>query len=384
MIDELTMTLIVIGLTLILLVLVFNHWQAKKIRAAKKNELEKSRAEFQDEILKDDPPAPTSSSESVDSSAFEDENIQTDLEESSPSNIPLESEGEAHLSDEQGSPVADSAEEQTKPSFPDTVDPSIDLIVLFEVSSVSSAANLNPPALSKGLQILALKEDGSWIPVNDLAPNTKIQQLLIALQMVNRDGAMTATDLERFKDWIDTLESTLVCQAKWTSPSNPVEYAIQLDQFCISVDKTLHFQLKHGQGGRFTGTKFRGLVESSGLVLDNGVFVYFAENQLAGYCIENMEMNPFNSDMLRSVVLKGITFKLDIPRCFKCSEVFNHMLMTAQKMETALAAELVDEGQRLLSEAQLEKIRQQVKLIQTNMTSRGIPAGSNTALRLFS
>jgi FtsZ-interacting cell division protein ZipA len=87
--------------------------------------------------------------------------------------------------------------------------------------------------------------------------------------------------------------------------------------------------------------------------------------------------------MLRTVVLKGVTFQLDIPRTADCAEVFDVMLDIAKKMETALGGVLVDEQQRELSELHLEKINQQIKLIQDQMNARGIPSGCDTALRLF-
>jgi DNA-binding transcriptional regulator YiaG len=60
------------------------------------------------------------------------------------------------------------------------------------------------------------------------------------------------------------------------------------------------------------------------------------------------------------------------------------MLLIAKKMEQALSASLIDDRQKELSDHQIEKIRQQLKLIQTHMTTRGIPSGSPVALRLFS
>jgi hypothetical protein len=52
-------------------------------------------------------------------------------------------------------------------------------------------------------------------------------------------------------------------------------------------------------------------------------------------------------------------------------------------METALNAVLVDEQMRELSDLQLERIGQQIKLIETQMHTRGMPAGGDVALRLF-
>jgi len=388
MIDELTLTLIVIGLTLILLVLIFNHWQARKIRNLKKINLEQNLAALHEqEMTNQEESVQMNDSDLTNINDVSDTDASLDFNEAevaqSASAEALTTSASNQQGDEQIQDTQHSVSED-EVNLPPSVDSVIDLVVTFAINEIPTSEQLTPPELGKALQIYVLNQDDEWLTLHEAQQASSIKQLVIAMQMVNRDGAMSAKDEERFRDWIKTLESTFVCQAQWIAPSHPVEYAIQLDQFCISVDKTLHLHLIHGKGGRFTGTKFRGLAEASGLALENGIFVFYSENGMLGYSLENLELNPFNSEMLRSVVLKGITFKLDIPRCFKCADVFNQMLLTASKMEAALAAELVDESHRALSEAQLEKIRQQVKLIQTNMSSHGIPAGSPTALRLFS
>jgi DNA-binding transcriptional regulator YiaG len=53
-------------------------------------------------------------------------------------------------------------------------------------------------------------------------------------------------------------------------------------------------------------------------------------------------------------------------------------------MQHSLSASLTDDRKKELSDHQIEKIRQQLKLIQTHMATRGIPSGSPIALRLFS
>jgi FtsZ-interacting cell division protein ZipA len=88
--------------------------------------------------------------------------------------------------------------------------------------------------------------------------------------------------------------------------------------------------------------------------------------------------------MLRTSVVKGITFQLDIPHVKKCTEAFNHMVQLAKQMEVSLNAVLVDDNNKVLGDVQIEKIRQQLKVIQANMLLRGIVPGSDSARRLFS
>ena len=83
-------------------------------------------------------------------------------------------------------------------------------------------------------------------------------------------------------------------------------------------------------------------------------------------------------------VVKAVTFQLDIPHVQNCAEAFNHMVQVARQMETGLNAVLVDDHNRMLTDIQIEKIRQQLKIIQAKMLVRGIVPGSDSALRLFS
>ena len=64
--------------------------------------------------------------------------------------------------------------------------------------------------------------------------------------------------------------------------------------------------------------------------------------------------------------------------------MFNQLIMLAQKMATSLNARLVDDNQRLLGDLQIEKIRQQLKVIHATMVARGIMPGSQVSMRLFS
>jgi len=75
--------------------------------------------------------------------------------------------------------------------------------------------------------------------------------------------------------------------------------------------------------------------------------------------------------------------QLDVPRVKNCPEAFNLMVLQARRMEQGLNAKLSDDNQRVLGDAEIEKIRRQLKLIHSNMVARGIVPGSPTALRLF-
>ena len=151
--------------------------------------------------------------------------------------------------------------------------------------------------------------------------------------------------------------------------------------------QTLSLQINHRQfklaaqnfywrdHGAFTGTKLRGLCEAQGMVLESdGTFKYYQDTadektqngtdaKAVSFVMFNRDNYPFNPEMLRTNVIKAVTFQLDIPHVMHCTEAFNHMVQVARQMEIGLHAVLVDDNNRPLGDMQIEKIRQQLKEI---------------------
>jgi hypothetical protein len=220
------------------------------------------------------------------------------------------------------------------------------------------------------------------------------------MQLADRGGAVDRGVLNRFQLAVETLGLDINGHVEWQNSGDALSAANSLDLFCIDVDKTIGFHLVHGENGAFTGTKLRGLAEAQGLILaSDGAFKYF--NQLSddvtsnkqnliksqlhpAFIMFNREDHPFSPDMLRSSVVKAITFQIDIPHVKQSAETFNLMIQVAKQMEIGLHGILVDDNNKMLGDIQIERIRQQLKVLQATMLARGIVPGSDSAHRLFS
>lgn len=239
--------------------------------------------------------------------------------------------------------------------------------------------------------------DLRWLLLNDVVAKAefagqKITGIACSLQLADRAGPVSRSVINRFQLAVENLGLNINAHVEWQRSTDPATDAVALDAFCIDVDKTMGFHLVHGENGAFTGTKLRGLAEAQGLELAaDGSFKYYdevAKKQNSAippsFVMFNRDHYPFSPDMLRQSVVKGITFQLDIPHVPNCTEAFNHMVLVARQMETGLHAQLVDDNNRPLGDAQIEKIRHQLKIIQAKMQAQGIAPGSDVALRLFS
>ena len=239
-----------------------------------------------------------------------------------------------------------------------------------------------------------LSANQQWCLLKEVAPNQQISRLSCSLQLADRAGAVSRNMLNRFQLAVETLGLDINAHVEWQSAGDALATAAALDTFCIEVDKTMGFHLVHVENGAFTGTKLRGLAEAQGFTLaSDGTFKYFDTSAKAPennekapllFVMFNREANPFNPDMLRSSVVKGVTFQLDIPHVKQCAEAFIQMVQVAKQMEVGLNALIVDDNNKALSDIQIEKIRHQLKVIHATMLVRGIIPGSDSALRLFS
>ncbi len=225
----------------------------------------------------------------------------------------------------------------------------------------------------------------SWLLLSETPEKQLIAKIACSLQLADRAGAVSRNVLNRFQQAVETLGKGLNAHVEWQSNGDALTTATALDTFCIEVDKTIGFHLVHGESGAFTGTKLKGLAEAQGFKLAaDGSFKFYNDEGRVAFIMFNRDNFPFSQDMLRNSVIKGITFQLDIPHVLHCAEAFNQMVEIARLMESSLHATLVDDNNRVLGDIQVEKIRQQLKVIHATMLVRGIIPGSDNAIRLFS
>lgn len=232
-----------------------------------------------------------------------------------------------------------------------------------------------------------LTTQDAWVVIDEAKPEQSFTQLAYSLQLADRGGPVTRATLNRFQHMVETIGLDLSAHVEWQGAGDPLNHATTLDQFSIEVDKTVGFHLLANNGASFHATKLRGLVEAQGMKLgDDGRFHHLQStppHQLE-FAIKNFEGNAFSPEMLKSSVMHGITFQLDIPTAKNSADVFDNMVQIAKHIAKSLDATIVDDNRKALGDIQLEKIRQQLKVINATMIAKGIIPGSEHALRLFS
>lgn len=221
-----------------------------------------------------------------------------------------------------------------------------------------------------------------WEPVIDDG-DSEYRRIRIALQLVDRNGPASDSDLSTFCLAMQDLSDELMAVADLPPRQPALDAALQLDQFCAGVDIQIGINVV-AQGQAFPGTKLRALAEAAGMALDpQGCFVRCDDEGNVLYTLTNQEAGGFPAESMKTLHTHGVTFLLDVPRVAHGDRVFNQMVDLARRFAEALHGALVDDNRRPLSEGALEPIRRQVAQYQAAMASRQIPAGGPLALRLF-
>ena len=275
-------------------------------------------------------------------------------------------------------------------NLPSTIHPQIDLTAILYATKTIDMSDLH--ALKKaiadiGLPVMlhGLDAEDKWHLLNENAPNTAFKQLACSLQLADRGGPIAKNLLNKFQFAVEDAGLNLNAHVEWQSSGDALQRAVELDQFCIEVDQMISVHMAQNESP-IHGTKFKGLAEASGLsMMVDGKFHYLQNGKSESlFVLIDTNNQPFTAENLRTNVLKSVTFQIEMPKVANCEQVFNQMIMMAQKMATSLNARLVDDNQRLLGDIQIEKIRQQLKVIHSTMVARGIMPGSPASMRLFS
>jgi FtsZ-interacting cell division protein ZipA len=418
--SDLQLALLALGVLIIAAVVLFNWWQERKIR---RETLSRFEPPADDSLLDDfhiDPQA-VSDIDSVEELGVETVQEMPDAEADLLPPGPVAADDDwdpattAGISVEDDTPAADSTsdvlseeitdtnvaiagephiEKPAIPTFPaelpSTFDLRVDLVAMIRFSAAGDSGilvrKLLPlPEFDRYTQWFGRKEDGDWCSLADGTGQYSVTEVACAQQLADRNGPISKGALQDFQARIEQLASRHGAVVEWLGEASPWQYAFQLDQFCIDVDVMVGLHVVQAGNGPFAGTKLRGLAEAGGMKLNkDGKFHYETETGETLFVLVDQDRHPFSVEMLRTAFVRGFSLQLDVPRVSNCIETFNQMALLALQMASALRGILVDDNQRALGDADIEKIRQQLRSICVRMEERGIHPGSPTALRLFS
>jgi FtsZ-interacting cell division protein ZipA len=400
--NELQVSLLAIGVVVIFAVLAFNRWQERKYR----RQAEQRFTSQHDDILLHPEPhqervepmldaMPRDAIEAPDE--YEDEFGQDSQPDWNPPVAEESEETEAlppvteHTRIEaEPVPFAAAPTPLHMPEIPLEPDAATEYVASLSASDPISAHALvlvlqQMKPISKPVRWLGQRlHHTSWEAIAQAVPGAEYVKLAACLQLADRNGPVSSEELDAFCDMTQAVAANLYAVIDYPDKQAALAAAADLDQFCADVDVLIGFNVISRDGAPFAGTKLRGLAESAGMkLMPDGSFHFLNDDGAQLFSLGNLESVPFSADAMKHLATHGVTFLFDVPKAAGGIQAFNQMLLAARQFVGPLSALMVDDNRRELTDAGIDKIRQQLVAIYHKMEQRGISPGSPHSRRLF-
>ncbi|HSQ05369.1 MAG TPA: cell division protein ZipA C-terminal FtsZ-binding domain-containing protein, partial [Burkholderiales bacterium] len=154
---------------------------------------------------------------------------------------------------------------------------------------LSKAAACGKPCQAIGLN----EQSGQWEEIGHVGGH-RYSQMQLALQLVNRSGAVTAPQLAAFCDAVRSCAAKMGAQVVCADVDAALERARELDAFCAEVDVAIGVNIVAPPDHTFAGSRIRGLSEAAGFRLEpDGVFRFRDNHRRTLFTLDNHEPAPF-------------------------------------------------------------------------------------------
>lgn len=214
---------------------------------------------------------------------------------------------------------------------------------------------------------------------------TLYERFRIALQLVDRGGAISAARLADFRDLVLGIAKQIKADSAVPDVDETHRRAAELDAFCAEVDQMVGINLVPPGERLLPGVRIAQAAALHGMTLEaDGAFHALDAQGHSAFSLINQDSKPFQHHTLETFGTPGLTLLLDVPRVENPAAQFDEMLRIAHELARELQVNLVDDHRVVLSDNGLARIRAQIAEVEAKMRDNGIAPGSGQARRLFS
>lgn len=228
-----------------------------------------------------------------------------------------------------------------------------------------------------------------WTNLEKDPPDSQYGDLALFLQLVNREGSATESELNAFSQLGLKLADAFHRPIKFSvSFEEALERANKLHRFCENFDVFASLNIIANSEVGFTGRAIEQAAMRQGLQYGELNIFHMKNRGTEGgrnlFSLANLfKPGDFDLTKLDQLHTRGLALFINVPCVHRPAEVFDKMAETAKALCRQLDGELLDHERRYISDQGLAGIRKHIENIETQMAGQGIVAGSKTALRLF-
>jgi cell division protein ZipA len=225
-----------------------------------------------------------------------------------------------------------------------------------------------------------------WSNLDTDPPNTEYDDLSLAIQMVDGEGPVDESELNTFMQMGLTFGDQFKRRTLFSMDfEDALLLAQELNEFCKQHDVIASINVVANSREGFPGRTIDAVLNDLGLRFgEMNIYHSIDDNGRLSFSLANLyQPGYFEPEKLNDFHTKGVTLFMQVPRISDSIGAFSRMIETGKQLADQLGGRLVDQDMKPLTDSGINAIRAQIELIVGDMRSRGIPSGSEAALRLF-
>lgn len=340
--SDLQIALISLGVVLILIVVIFNWWQDRRVRQKMQDQFPEA---DQDALMSDLPPTVGRREPALGLHDKSDESgVEDDIAEVDPT-----------------------CEVVIDISFPQPV-PSHRLHGA--IQSIFKAG-------SKPVRIFAEREGGGHRA--RLRQDESYVSMQLAVLLANRSGALTDIEWSHLWTIAQSLAERFDGSVEGPEQNIVIEQARQLDQLCAGLDAQV------GLAVRLEGTRpvaeITRIGKEVGFLSHGKQLAWMADSGLPRF---TLLFDGVHAGEVQSAGVDRIDLLLDLPNSSADDQAFSRMASVGRDLASRLNATLVDDQGRLVNDEADQKIDDQLLELYSKLEQAGFPAGTQRTVRVFS
>lgn len=233
------------------------------------------------------------------------------------------------------------------------------------------------------------RQTARWSDLQRERSSTQYGDLTLAIRLVGPEGPVDESELTAFTEIGLQLADALQRPMKLPlSFEQGLARAGELRAFCDTFDVVAGIHVTPNAEAAFPGRAIEMATRHAGLEL-GARNIFHMKNEVAPgsrylFSLANLHASSaFDPAAWDKFETSGLALFMSVPCVFQPGVAFDRMVTTAREIADALGGKLQDQNHRPLSDKGIAVIHHQIEEIEEKMRAFGIPAGSETALKLF-
>lgn len=248
-----------------------------------------------------------------------------------------------------------------------------------------SASKVGKPCRIYGVRL----PDNSWCDLEMESEETRYLDIVVTVQLVDKQGPITESQLDRFTMLVSNLSEGTGRGFIFMAPvENALLQAQAVADFVSYYDSIFVINVRPQHDDFLDGGAI--LRSATQLGLEQSDDHFFVRNKSVGkkkiclYSLTNMtDTGQFDFEDLRGLKTRGVTFFTKPAVNRSPGAVFAEMVDTAKAFSARIKGEAVSPNHDDLSQDDIDDIRRSIEKVANEMEQLGMAPGSDEAMRVF-